>query len=89
MHSPAKIAAKRGKKVEEVLHVAWYNNQRDGQGAPGQGPARAGQPSPVGAALGLNKLNDVRELEQPAGPWPDQQGPLPEGRGISIMNSIR
>ena len=44
MHSPSRIAAKRGKKVEEVH--AWLRprrprrKRRHRQGAPGQGPAR-------------------------------------------------
>ncbi len=42
MHSPAKIAAKRGKKVEDLhqwLRPNEGRQRRHRQGAPGQGPA--------------------------------------------------
>ena len=64
MHSPAQIAAKRGKKVEDLPWLRRKSERRHRQGPPGQGPARLQRRHRLSVrALGLSKLNDVRELK--------------------------
>src|SRR3546814_1529159 len=56
---------------------------RHRQGAPGQGPARlAGEAPPVGQGAGPQQIERCPGTQgQPAGPWTDQQGPLPRPCG--------
>ena len=83
MHSPAKIAAKRGKKVEDLTHGYVARQQRrHRQGAPRQGSARnPGASSPVGEGARPQQAQRCARAEgQPAGAWPDHAAALPRPR---------